>query len=251
MRLCFLAVLIVGLVLPSLAAAGGVGNPASLVGKGNYGITAEVENQKKEIEGDQTQSRRYLGRIIWGATERLDLYVKLGASDLRVHAGESPAFKGSDGMTYGGGATVRFYEILEPKIVCLFNVQGLTYYSRGNVSVPRSYDQDVWVDKYANRYKWNELQYSALAVWDRDLWRPYIGLTVTNVFGHVRKNMYRKTDEGFEFVKSASNDFSESAVPELLLGMDVAIGGTGRLSGELRIGGEDLSFTVGLSELYR
>jgi hypothetical protein len=33
--------------------------------------------------------------------------------------------------------------------------------------------------------------------------------------------------------------------------MDVALGGTGKLSGELRLGEDDISFVVGLSELYR
>jgi hypothetical protein len=63
--------------------------------------------------------------------------------------------------------------------------------------------------------------------------------------------MYRITEDGQSFVGTESNDFSEDAIAELVLGMDFGIGGTGRLSGELRIGGKDLSFVVGLSELLR
>jgi hypothetical protein len=251
MRITFFAILAASLVLPSLAAASGVGIPASLVGRDNYGFTAEVENQKKQIEGDPVESRRYLGRIIWGATDWMDVYARLGARDLKVHASGSPGFEGSDGMTYGGGVTVRVLEMDEPDITGLCSIQALSYYSKGDIVVPRSYDGDFWVERYDNRYRWSEIQFSALSVWNHDIWHPYIGLTVTNAFGSVRKNLYRMTGGDYDFVATESTKFSEAAIPELVLGLDVGLGGTGTLSGELRIGGDEVSFVVGLAELYR
>jgi hypothetical protein len=251
MRLVILAGLVAVLVLPSLAAAAGVGNPASLVGKENYGFTMEVENQKKQIEGDPIDSRRYLGRIIWGVRDDIDVYARLGVSDLRVRASGSPTFDGSEGMTYGGGVTVRFLEMECPRMLFLFSVQGLSYYSDGDVVMPMSVDSDYWIDRYDNRYRWNELQFSLFTTWDRERWEPYIGLTVTNAFGEVKKDWYRVTEGGSEFLGSETSKFSEDAIAELVLGMDVGLGGTGKLSGEIRIGGNDLSFVVGLSELYR
>jgi hypothetical protein len=251
MRLTFLTILAVSLVLPSLAAAGGAGVPASLVGHENYGFTAEIENQKKEIENDPVESRRYLGRIIWGATDWMDVYARLGASDLTVRAAGSPVFEGSEGMTYGGGVTFRFLRMNQPDLHGLFSIQALSYYSEGSIVVPRSYDGDHWVEKYNNRYRWNELQFSVISTWNRDRWHPYLGLAVTNAFGEVSKNLYRMTSGSFDFVGSETNDFSEDAIAELVLGLDVGLGGTGNLSGELRISEKDLSFVVGLSELYR
>jgi hypothetical protein len=251
MRLVILAGLTAALVLPSLAAAAGIGNPASLVGRENYGFTMEVESQKKEVDGDNAESRRYLGKIIWGFRDNIDLYARLGASDLRVRAAGSPTFDGSEGMTYGGGATVQFMEIASPHLLVLFDVQALSYYSEGNVVVPMSLDDDYWLEEYDNRYRLNELQFSLFTTLEREIWEPYIGLTITNVFGEVRKDMYRITGGGTEFLGTESNEFSEDAIAELVLGMDFGLGGTGRLSGELRIGEKDLSFVVGLSELYR
>jgi hypothetical protein len=251
MRLVILAGLTATLVLPSLAMAAGVGNPASLVGRENYGFTMEVENQKKEVEGDPVESRRYLGRIIWGFRDNIDLYARLGVSDLCVRAAGSPVFNGSEGMTYGGGATVRLMEIDSPHMMVLFNIQALSYYSEGEVVVPMSLGGDYWVERYDNRYKWNELQFSAFTTWERETWEPYIGLSITNAFGEVTKDLYRITESGQEFLGTDGNEFSEDAIAELVLGVDVGLGGTGRLSGELRIGEKDLSFVVGLSELYR
>jgi hypothetical protein len=251
MRLVILACVVAALVLPSLAAAAGIGNPASLVGKENYGFTMEVENQKMRIEGDPVESRRYLGRIIWGFTDNVDLFLRLGASDLRVRAAGSPTFDGSEGMTYGGGLTIQFMEIDSPHMLVHFGIQGLSYYSEGDVHVPMSLDGDYWVEKYDNRYRWNELQFSLFTTWERERWEPYAGFTITNAFGEVRKDVYRITDDGTDFYVTETNEFSEDAVAELVLGMDVGIGGTGRLSGELRMGEKDLSFVVGLSELLR
>jgi hypothetical protein len=251
MRLVILASVVAAMVLPSLAAAAGVGNPASLVGRENYGFTMEVENQKKEIEGDRVESRRYLGKIIWGFRDNIDLYARLGASDLRVRAAGSPTFDGSEGMTYGAGATARVMEIDAPHMLILFNIQALSYYSKGDVVVPMSLDGDYWVERYDNRYRWNELQFSVFTTWERETWEPYLGVAVTNAFGEVRKNMYRITEGGEDYLKTEKNDFSEDAIAELVLGMDVGLGGTGRFSGEIRIGEKNLSFVVGLSELYR
>ena len=251
MRSVIFASLVAALALPSLVAAAGVGNPASLVGRDNYGFSMEVEDQQKEIEGDPVESRRYLGKIIWGVTDKVDLYARLGVSDLKVHADGSPAFRGSEGMTYGGGVTFQFMEIESPHLTALFNVQALSYYSEGDVVVPMSLGSDYWVDKYDNRYRWSELQFSVFTQWERERWEPYIGLSVTNAFGEVRKNMYRITEGGQDFLGTETNEFSEDAIPELILGADVGLGGTGRLTGELRISSKDLSFVVGLSELYR
>ena len=251
MRLVILASLVTALVLPSLAAAAGVGNPASMIGRENYGFTMEVENQKKQIEGDPVESRRYLGKVIWGFRDNVHLYVRLGASDLDVYADGSPTFRGSEGMTYGGGATFQVMEVESPHLMVLFDIQALSYYSEGSIVVPKSLDSDYWLERYENRYRWNELQFSIFTAWQRERWRPYVGLTMTNAFGEVRKDLYRITDDGPDFLQTETSDFGEDAIPEMVIGMDVGLGGTGSLTGELRIGEKDLSFAVGLSELFR
>ena len=52
MRHLILAGLVVTLVVPSLAWAASVANPAAVVTTENYGFTMEVENQKVEIDND-------------------------------------------------------------------------------------------------------------------------------------------------------------------------------------------------------
>jgi hypothetical protein len=251
MKLLILTGLLATLSIPALAWGLGVGNPAALVGQENYGFTMEVENQKKEIEQDPVESRRYLGKAIWGAADWLDLYVKLGVSDLKVYPDDGPTFRGSESMTYGGGGRVSLLETESPHTLLFFDVQGLSYRSDGEVMVPQLVDSDDYVDRYVNEYRWNELQFSLFTVWQREIWQPYVGFCLTNAWGRVERGVYRIGDEGEHFLTSDSNEFSEFPMTELILGSDFQLGGTGRLCGELRFGNDKVSFMVGLSELYR
>jgi hypothetical protein len=56
-----------------------------------------------------------------------------------------------------------------------------------------------------------------------------------------------------EPARDQAYDFREDAVPELILGTDIDLGGTGHLSGELRydLDEENISFFIGVSELLR
>ena len=54
------------LVLPALALAGGAGNPATTIGKENYAVTLEVEEQVKRLDEELVKSRRYVGKAVWG-----------------------------------------------------------------------------------------------------------------------------------------------------------------------------------------
>jgi hypothetical protein len=138
MRHLILAGLVVALVVPSLAWAASVANPAAVVTKENYGFTMEVANQKVEIDNDLTESRRYLGKAIWGATDRLDFYVKLGVSDFKVYADHYPDFRGEEKMTYGGGARYLLAEAENPDLEAFIDFQGLGFSSPGSVWLTRS-----------------------------------------------------------------------------------------------------------------
>jgi hypothetical protein len=250
MKRLILAGLVVALAVPSLVSAASVANPAAVVGKENYGFTLEIENQKKEIDGDLTESRRYLGKAIWGATDRFDLYVRLGVSDQKVYADGAPGFRGHEGMTYGAGIRFLIAETAKPNLQVLFDFQGLGYSSNGTVYVPRTSGDDAWVEKYDNVYDMREYQFSLFAVWKREIWQPYIGFSLTNISGEVKRDLYLIADDSEVFEKSGKDEFGENAIPEFVAGGDINLGTSGRLSGELRFAQGEISFFVGLSELW-
>ena len=136
MKRLILAGLVAAMAIPSLASAASVANPAAVVGRENYGFTMEVENQKKKIDDELVESRRYLGKAIWGATDRIDLYVRLGISDQKVYAQGAPDFRGDEAMTYGGGVRLLIAETESPNVQAFLDFQGLGYSSKGTVYVP-------------------------------------------------------------------------------------------------------------------
>jgi hypothetical protein len=244
--------LILVLALPALAWAGSAGHPAGTIGDDNFGCTLEVEEQIKELDNDLAKSRRYLGKLIWGATDRLDIYARLGTSNLRVESSGYPEFKGDQGMTWGGGATIMAFGFQEARVSTYVDVQYLSYFSDGEILVSRSEGGDQWTDRFRDRYKWHEFQISFFAAWHREIFTPYAGFGVTNVFGEVERDLSMLWGEDAVHVSSDRNEFREDMVPELILGMDFALGGKGRLSGEVRYSdNQDISFFIGVSELSR
>jgi hypothetical protein len=209
----------------------------------------EVENQKKEVDKDLTESRRYLGKAIWGATDRLDIYVKLGASDLKVYGREAD-FRGNDGMTYGAGVRFLVAQAEKPELEAFLDIQGLGFTSQGTVWTQKSQDNDFWWERYDNTYDWREVQFSFFGVWRRQIWQPYIGLSITNIWGDLNRDIYRIADDSAVYQGSAKDEFGENGIPEFVAGGDIFLGDTGRLSGELRFGQGQISFFVGLSELW-
>lgn len=250
MRHLILAGLVVALVVPSLAQAAGVANPATVVNQENYGFTMEVENQKVEVDNDLTESRRYLGKAIWGATDRLDFYVRLGASALRVDSDDYSDFRGDEQMTYGGGVRYLLVTAKDPDLDFILDFQGLGFSSSGSVWHVRGEKDEAWLEKTYTTYDWKEFQFSFFATWTREIWQPYVGLALLSVNGEVHRDLYIISDGAEVYQGSGKNDFSESIVPQIAIGSDFTLGGSGRLSGELKFNQGHVSFSVGLSELW-
>ncbi len=247
MRILKFGILVI-LLLPFSARAASGGSPALVIGQENYGITLELEKQVNRIDGDLVRSERYLSKLIWGPISRVNLYARLGASKLKVEVPSADDFKGAPGATYGGGIRVLLAETERPRIAVYADAQALSFYSKGELLV----EAGQYTDKYVDRYKWNEYQFSVVVCWLRDMFSPYAGFGVTSISGNVKKKMYRIGSGIEEFIGEASNTFSEDAIPELILGVDIGLGGTGRFSGELRYSeDQDISFFIGLSELYK
>ena len=253
MRRLILACLIGVLAVPSMAWAGGAGNPAATIGKENYAIALEVEEQIKRIEDDSVRSRRYDGKFIWGATDKLDLYARLGASDLRVAAAELPRFDGSTGMTWGGGARYSVLTMDEPALASYVDIQMLSFQSKRDTDVQvvivSEYGVGNYMEHYYTHYKWNEVQISFVTAWKHAVFSPYVGFDIANVFGNVRREYSSEIIQG---VDRESNDFREDAIAEFIMGLDLDLGGTGILSGEMRLSRDnDVSFSIGVSEIHR
>jgi hypothetical protein len=256
MRRLILTCATAALIVPVLAWAGGAGNPAVTIGKDNYGVSLEAEEQVKSVEDDLVKSRRFVGKLIWGATDQLDLYVRLGASDLRVSvdALNQPDFETpAQNMTWGGGARYGVVKLCKPKIAAYVDLQMLSFFSDNTVQVEWPREGEGWSDAYTEehyiRYKYNEIQLSLVASWQREIFQPYIGFGLTHIFGHVDRKVTSEIRDG---VLKDDNDFREDAVPELILGIDGSLGGTGRVSGELRLSTDsEVSFLIGVSEILR
>jgi hypothetical protein len=242
-------------IVPTLCWAAGAGNPAVTIGKENYGLIAEGEEQIKRIDGDVMRSRRYLAKFIWGATDKLDLYTKLGASDLRV-AGHSdfPDFETSPrNMTWGGGAKYTLASLDQPMMTAYLDLQMLAFSAESSVDIIKTIEGEGWQDTYSEQhdagYKYREIQFSFITVWHHNVFAPYAGFGLTNVFGHVDREV---ASELSSEVSKLSNDFREYAIPELIMGMDIDLGGTGKVSAEIRLSDDsDISYFIGLSELKR
>jgi hypothetical protein len=253
MKRAILIALAVSLIIPSLIWAAGAGDPAALIGKGNYAIAVEGEEQIKRIDGDLLKSRRYVGKVVWGATERLDVYARLGVSDLRVEDPDYPDFETSPrSMTWGGGARYFVAGLEKPKLAAYVDLQMLAFFAKSSVDIRRTAeyngDVDTYLETYWARYKYNEIQFSFITKWDHEVFEPYAGFGLTNVFGHVDREVRSEIQTGAE---KSGNDFREYGIPELIMGLDVGLGGTGRLSAEIRLSNDsDVSYFIGLSELY-
>jgi hypothetical protein len=250
MRHLILAGLVVTLVVPSLAWAASVANPAAVMTSENYGFTMEVANQKVEIDNDLTESRRYLGKAIWGATDRLDFYAKMGVSDLKVYTDHYPDFRGDEKMTYGGGVRYLVAEADDPDFQAFIDFQGLGFSSQGSILMMRDEGSNVWFEKHYSEYDWREYQLSFFAAWKRDIWQPYVGFALLNARGEVNRGLYIVSDDTEVYQESSSDEFSEGTIPRLVIGSDFSLGGNGRLSGEMTFSQGNISFFVGLSELW-
>jgi hypothetical protein len=248
MRCLIFVCLAASLAVPSLALGGSAGNPASTVGRENFGVTLEMENQIKNVDEVPASSKRFLTKMIWGAADRLDLYARLGASDLEIEVPGAQDYHGKRGMTWGGGARFAVAELPAYSISAYADLQFLSFYTDGVVW--RASEEDAYLEKFADRYKWNEWQMSFVAVWSRPIFRPYLGLGITGASGNVTKDVYWVTATEETYQGQSYEEFSTGAVPELIMGIDFALGGTGTLSGEIRYSDDgDVSFFVGASEL--
>lgn len=236
--------MVTALIVPSLALGGGAANPASTVGREIFGFGFEYEAQKKVIDDDLATSQRGIGKVIWGVRDWADIYIKLGASNLQVAVAGAQDYEGKRGMTWGGGGRLGLTALEQPKIRAYLDVQMLTFYTDGTVW--REFE-DGYTEKYADRYKWNEVQVSCIAVWDRPYFMPYLGVGITNVFGNVTKDVTGGPKPVHE-----AYDFREDAIAEAILGLEFPVAGTARVGCEMRYSvDEDISFSIGASELWQ
>ncbi len=254
MKHFILTIVIGALMIPAVSLCASAGNPAVTIGKDTYGFTLEGEEQIKRLDGETLRSRRYDGKIIWGMTERLDVYARLGASDLRVENPDYPKFKTAPrSMTWGGGLRYMLAESSEPSIAAYVDVQLLTFKAKASRDVEKTITYNGWPETYFEHhlttYRYREFQFSFITIWHHETFSPYCGFALTNVFGHVDR---RVTSDVWEGVTEEGNDFREYGIPEAVLGVDIDLGGTGRFSLEFRISDDsDVSYFIGVSELTR
>lgn len=254
MRNSILVLLIVLSALPSLGLPAGSGVPASTVGKETYGISLEAEEQIKRVDGDIIKSRRYLGKITWGMAENLDIYAKLGATDLRVEGSDYPRLKAAPrSMVWGGGLRYQIIKTSRPDLLAYIDLQLISFNCKVRSTFQRSLDVGGEIQTYSEdhfvKYRYREAQVSLVGKWEHQVFAPYAGFALTNVFGHIERQV---ESEIWAEPLIDGNDFRQYGIAEAILGMDLDLGGTGRLSIEIRYSdSSDLSYAIGISEICR
>lgn len=252
MKVALIAGLVAVLLVPSIAWCAPMASPANIVGKENYAVTAEYETQKKKIGDEESSSWRWLTRIAWGPHDNVDLYARIGAANLKVDTKSGSTFNGDAGAAYGLG--IRYGTILYPEYNLLFfgDFQYLGFTSKGSMSVDKYDDfSGSYTEVWSNKYWWGEYQLSFMLSWQRSIWIPYAGLGITWVDGKVDRVLHIDTGGDPYYAGSETSEFNEGAVPEFVCGMDFPLKGTARFSWEIRYGGDDLSYFMGLNELWQ
>lgn len=253
MKVALIAGLMAVLLVPSIAWCAPMGSPANSAGKENYAITAEYETQNKNVGDDESSSWRWLTRIAWGPTENLDLYARIGAASIKVDAAGGGSFSGEPGAAYGLG--LRYGHMVSARHNLLFfgDFQYLGFTTKGEVRV-ESYDPEFgqyYTNIWSDKYWWGEYQLSLMMSWKRSFWIPYAGLGLTWISGKVDRVRYDEAGGSREFGERLTDEFSEEMIPEFVFGIDFPLKGTARFSCELRYGGDDVSYFMGLSELWQ
>jgi hypothetical protein len=246
MKVALIAGLVAVLLVPSALRCAPMGSPANSVGKENYGITVEYETQNKKVGDDESSCWRWLTRIAWGPHDDVDLYARIGAANFTPDTPPGVAFSGDPGAAYGLG--IRYAKLVSPKHDLLFfgDFQYLGFSTKGDIRVYEPYST-VWF----NKYWWGEYQLSLMVSWQRSIWIPYAGLGITWIQGKVDWNQYMGQDDDLTFTARGTEEFSEGAIPEFVFGMDFPLKGTAKFSWELRYGGDDISYFMGLNELWQ
>ncbi len=252
MKVALIAGLLAVLLAPSLARCAPMGSPAGNAGKENYAVTVEYETQKKTIGEDESSSWRWLTRLAWGPVDDIDLYARIGAANFKVDAEGGGTFNGDASGAYGLG--VRYARFVSEKHDLLFfgDFQYLGFASKGEMRVDKYDDfSGRYTEVWSNKYWWGEYQLSLLMSWQRSIWIPYAGLGLTWIQGKVDRVLHIDTGGDPYFVGRSSEEFSEQMIPEFVFGMDFPLKGTAKFSWELRYGGDEVSYFMGLNELWR
>ncbi len=252
MKVALIVGLVTVLLVPSIGWCAPMGSPANNVGSDNYAITAEYETQNKMIGDDASGSWRWLTRIAWGVHENVDLYARIGAANLKVDAKSGSTFKGDAGAAYGLGIRYATYVSSKRSLLFFGDFQYLGFTSKGDMRVDKYDDfSGAYTEVWSNKYWWGEYQLSLLMSWQRSTWIPYAGLGITWLQGRVDRSLRIDAGDTPYFVESGTDEFSEGAIPEVVCGMDFPLKGTAKFSWELRYGGDDVSYFIGLSELWQ
>jgi hypothetical protein len=252
MKVALIVGLVAVLLVPSVVRCAPMGSPANNVGKENYAVTVEYETQNKNIGDDESSSWRWLTRIAWGPYENVDLYARIGAANFKVDSKGGSTFNGDPGAAYGLGLRYATYVSKKHSLLFFGDFQYLGFTSKGNMSVDKYDDfSGAYTEVWSNKYWWGEYQLSLLVSWQRSIWIPYAGLGITWIQGKVDRSLYIDAGDVPYFVESGTDEFSEGAIPEFVCGMDFPLKGTAKFSWELRYGGDDVSYFIGLSELWQ
>ncbi|MGD9141622.1 MAG: hypothetical protein PVJ42_08785 [bacterium] len=252
MKVALIAGLVAVLLVPSIAWCAPMGSPANNAGEENYAVTAEYETQNKKIGDEKSSSWRWLTRIAWGPTDNLDLYARIGAANLKVDAMSGGTFNGDAGAAYGLGLRYARMVNTEHNLLFFGDFQYLGFTSKGEMRVDKYDDfSGSYTEIWSNKYWWGEYQLSFMMSWHRSIWIPYAGLGLTWIDGKVDRVRHVDTGGDPYFADRGTDEFSEGVIPEFVFGMDFPLKGTARFSWELRYGGDDLSYFMGLSELWQ
>ncbi len=230
-----------------------VGNPASVIGKGEISLGLESERFEDAFGSDEIQSRRYLAKLTYGLTGHMDLFVKAGSGALNVSPlglTASSVFEGDARMALGGGARMESDALPSLWNVRLFTaLQWLQFDSNGEFLRQQTHKGWTWDERLETSYAWREIGAAFGMVRSFEKLSVYSGLAFTRISGTVDREQYVLSGDTSVKVGEGQQTFSEGPGVGLFLGVDVPLSGTLRMSSEYQMnGGDRASFFIGVSE---
>lgn len=256
-----------------VAQAGILGNPTGTMGRGNVSLGVEYDHRRgltdneiaagSDLNGElEFTSDRYLARAGLGAFNWLDIYLRLGAADLRF-PGETVAdedFNGSTRFAIGGGLALRLFETHNEQGVnarALFSAQALRFGSHGTMHVPIQNTPDSYT-VYENEYTWNEIDLGLLFALttpgldsgDHVFLTPYVGIEKTFIDGKNKRTESLSGSTGDPLGVEEVDFADDGMTVRPVLGIEINMPQRYAIAFEVTIiDSKEFSFGVGISQI--
>jgi hypothetical protein len=212
-RFLLFLVFILVLSLSQYAYALDVGAPGEALGRGQTSLSGSIGYAEVEIDETDVSSASFLVKGVYGVSQVVNPYLKLGTADLRV--GDF-GFGGSLGFAYGGGVLFRVF-------------------------APEESSLSINVD---TQVQWKESKESSRSY---DMFEGQVALLGAVKSGGT--NGYGGVAFSYVDLEGEGNNLSDKSIPHLLFGLDYFMDFNFYFNLEAHLFGEN-SISLGVGYLF-